>query len=175
LEPKPIQLKAVVENAVAALKPNVPASIELRLSIDTEAQIMADKVPIGQVVTNLCMNAVNAMDDAGGTLTVRLTTVEVTPDAARRDPKLHPGPYAKLTVADTGKGIPAAHMERIFEPFFTTRKPQGGTGMGLAITHGIVKGYGGVITVESELGKGTVFDVYWPVVGNGEAGRGQLF
>jgi signal transduction histidine kinase len=164
LVPKAIRLKAVVQKAVASVKNIVPDTIELRLSIDSDARIMADEVPIEQVVSNLCMNAVNAMGETGGTLTVRLSTVELTRETARRDPELRPGLYAKLTVADTGQGIPADHQERIFEPFFTTRKREGGTGMGLAIVHGIVKGYEGVISVESEVGKGTAFEILWPVI-----------
>jgi signal transduction histidine kinase/ABC-type amino acid transport substrate-binding protein len=164
LVPKAIRLKSVVQKTVASVKNIVPDTIELRLSIDSDARIMADEVPIEQVVSNLCMNAVNAIGDTGGTLTVRLSTVELTRETARRDPELRPGVYAKLTVADTGKGIPADHLERIFEPFFTTRKREGGTGMGLAIVHGIVKGYDGVISVESEVGKGTAFEILWPVI-----------
>ena len=164
LVPKAIRLKAVVQRAVASVKNIVPDTIVLRLSIDSDVRIMADEVPIEQVVSNLCMNAVNAMGDTGGTLTVRLSTVELTRETARRDPELRSGVYAKLTVADTGKGIPAEDLERIFEPFFTTRKREGGTGMGLAIVHGIVKGYDGVISVESEVGKGTAFEILWPVI-----------
>jgi two-component system sensor histidine kinase EvgS len=164
LVPKAIRLKAVVQKAVASVKNIVPDTIELRLSIDSDARIMADEVPIEQVVSNLCMNAVNAMGETGGTLTVGLSTVELTRETARRDPELRPGLYAKLTVADTGQGIPADHQERIFEPFFTTRKREGGTGMGLAIVHGIVKGYEGVISVESEVGKGSAFEILWPVI-----------
>jgi signal transduction histidine kinase len=164
LVPKAIRLKAVVQRALASVKNIVPDTIVLRLSIDSDARIMADEVPIEQVVSNLCMNAVNAMGDTGGTLTVRLSTVELTRETARRDPELRSGVYAKLTVADTGKGIPAEDLERIFEPFFTTRKREGGTGMGLAIVHGIVKGYDGVISVESEVGKGTAFEILWPVI-----------
>jgi two-component system sensor histidine kinase EvgS len=164
LVPKAVRLKAVVQKAVASVKNIVPDTIVLRLSIDSDARIMADEVPIEQVVSNLCLNAVNAMGDTGGTLTVRLSTVELTRETAWRDPELRPGVYAKLTVADTGKGIPAEHLERIFEPFFTTRKREGGTGMGLAIVHGIVKGYDGVISVESEVGKGTAFEILWPVI-----------
>lgn len=164
LVPKAIGLKAVVQKAVASVTNIVPDTIELRLSIDSDARIMADEVPIEQVVSNLCMNAVNAMGDSGGTLTVGLSTVELTRETARRDPELRPGVYAKLTVADTGQGIPADHQERIFEPFFTTRKREGGTGMGLAIVHGIVKGYDGVISVESEAGKGAAFEILWPAI-----------
>jgi signal transduction histidine kinase len=164
LVPKPIQLKAVVEKALASVKAIVSGKIDLRLSIDSDARIMADEVPIIQVVSNLCMNAVDAMADAGGTLTVGLSTLELTQETARRHPELRPGVYAKLTVADTGKGIQAEHLERLFEPFFTTRKREGGSGMGLAIVHGIVKGYDGVITVESKVGMGTVFEILWPVI-----------
>lgn len=164
LAPKPVQLKAVVEKAAASVKTVVSGAIDLRLSIDSDARIMADEVPIIQVVSNLCMNAVDAMADTGGTLTVGLSTLELTQETARRHPELRPGAYAKLTVADTGKGIPAEHLERIFEPFFTTRKREGGSGMGLAIVHGIVKGYDGVISVESKVGMGTVFEILWPVI-----------
>lgn len=164
LVPKAIRLKAVVQKAVASVKNIVPDTIVLQPSIDSDARIMADEVPIEQVVSNLCMNAVNAMGDTGGTLTVKLSTVELTRETARRDPELRPGVYAKLTVADTGKGIPTDHLERVFEPFFTTRKREGGTGMGLAIVHGIVKGYDGVISVVSEVGKGTAFEILWPVI-----------
>ena len=164
LAPKPIQLKAVVEKAVASVKTVVSGTIDLRLSIDSDARIMADEVPISQVVSNLCMNALNAMVDTGGTLTVGLSTLELTQETARRHPELRPGAYAKLTVADTGRGIPADNLERIFEPFFTTCKREGGSGMGLAIVHGIVRGYDGVISVESKAGKGTVFEILWPVI-----------
>lgn len=164
LAPKPIRLKAVVEKAVASVKAMVPDTIDLRLSIDSDARIMADEVPVKQVVSNLCMNAVNAMVDTGGTLTVGLSTLGLTQETARRHSELQSGDYAKLTVADTGRGIPAEHLERIFEPFFTTRKREGGTGMGLAIIHGIVKGYDGVISLESKVGKGTVFEILWPVI-----------
>jgi signal transduction histidine kinase/ABC-type amino acid transport substrate-binding protein len=164
LAPKPMQLKAVVEKALDSVKAMVPDTIDLRLSIDADARIMADEVPIIQVVSNLCMNAVDAMAEIGGTLTVGLSSLELTQETARRHPELRPGTYAKLTVADTGKGIPAEHLERIFEPFFTTRKREGGSGMGLAIVHGIVKGYDGVISVESKVGKGTVFEILWPLI-----------
>ena len=164
LAPKPMQLKAVVEKALDSVKAMVPDTIDLRLSIDADARIMADEVPIIQVVSNLCMNAVDAMAETGGTLTVGLSSLELTQETARRHPELRPGTYAKLTVADTGKGIPAEHLERIFEPFFTTRKREGGSGMGLAIVHGIVIGYDGVISVESKVGMGTVFEILWPVI-----------
>lgn len=130
---------------------------------------MGDEIPISQVVTNLCMNALSAMCSGGGTLTVQLAD---TPNTSRTNVEgngIYPVGYVKLTVSDTGHGIPAEHLERIFEPFFTTRKREGGTGMGLAIIHGIVKGYGGEISVKSRVGQGTDFEVIWPAVGSEDA------
>ncbi len=162
LEPKPIQLKKVVMKAVETIKATVPEDIEIQLSVDSGARIMADEVPVSQVVLNLCMNAISAMRPGFGKLTVQLTDIVEVPKSVARDDVVAPNGFVKLTVADTGHGIPAEHLERIFEPFFTTRKHDGGTGMGLAIIHGIVKGYGGEITVTSRVGKGSVFDVFWP-------------
>ncbi len=164
IDPKPIQLKAVVDKTVALIKPNIPDTIDLKVSIDSDVHIMADEVPIGQVLINLCTNAVNAMRGAGGTLTVGLSSVDVPQESAFNDTGLRPGSYARLSVADIGIGMPAEHLERIFEPFFTTRKREGGSGMGLAIVHGIVKRYDGVISVASKVGEGTVFDILWPAI-----------
>lgn len=164
LKPKPIHLTAVVQKALASIKTIAGDGIDLRVAIDSKARIMANEAPIGQVVSNLCMNAVHAMGDAGGTMTVGLTTTELTEEMARRDPCLRAGAFAKLTVADTGKGIAAEHLDKIYDPFFTTRKREGGTGMGLAIIHGIVTGYDGIISVRTKVGQGTVFEILWPAV-----------
>jgi signal transduction histidine kinase len=171
LKPKPIHLKKVVERAVETIALTASEDIEIQLSTDSDARIMADEIPVSQVVSNLCLNAINAMRSGGGTLKVQLADIAETPKIVEKDRSVDPNGYVKLTVADTGHGIPGEHLERIFEPFFTTRKREGGTGMGLAIIHGIVKGYGGEITVTSRLGQGTVFDVFWPVVRSGPEKR----
>jgi len=112
---------------------------------------------------NLCSNAAYAMREKGGVLEVSLTDVDIYPaGAAPPHLDLKPGPYLKLTVSDTGHGIERAIMERIFDPFFTTKRPGEGTGMGLAVVHGIVKSYGGAIVVDSEPGRGSTFDVFFP-------------
>ncbi|HMA52947.1 MAG TPA: response regulator, partial [Acidobacteriota bacterium] len=108
--------------------------------------------------------AAYAMREAGGVLTVALDAVDIDAGAAARVPGLKPGPYVRLTVEDTGAGIPADMLPRIFDPFFTTKGQAEGTGMGLAVVHGIVTGSGGAIAVESEVGKGSVFKVYFPRV-----------
>ena len=111
---------------------------------------------------NLVTNAAHAMREEGGTLKVSLVQEDLDSETAAQYTGLNPGSYLKLTVGDTGSGIDDETMERIFEPYFTTKAPGEGTGMGLAVIHGIVKNYGGDITVESESGKGATFNVYLP-------------
>jgi CheY-like chemotaxis protein len=113
---------------------------------------------------NLCTNAFHAMRTKGGTLTVNLETIKV--DAVDNDQyaALPTGHYAKLTVSDTGHGMTQDVMQRIFEPYYTTKAKGEGTGLGLATVHGIVKSYGGSLTVKSEPGAGTVFNLFFPVI-----------
>jgi len=111
---------------------------------------------------NLCANAEHAMRDTGGILEVCWEAVEVDAAFAARYRELEPGPHARLTIRDTGHGMAPAILERIFEPFFTTKEVGEGTGMGLATVHGIVASHGGIIRVESTLGQGTTFEIYFP-------------
>lgn len=111
---------------------------------------------------NLCTNAAHAMKENGGVLEVSLVNVEMDIDTTAQHPDIHPGPYLRLTVSDTGIGIAPDLVERIFDPYFTTKKVGEGTGLGLAVVHGIVKSHGGIIKVYSELGKGSTFHVYFP-------------
>lgn len=111
---------------------------------------------------NLCTNAAHAMRDTGGVLEVSLTETDFDTPAAGQFLDLAPGPYVRLAVSDTGHGMDHSVMERIFDPYFTTKRPGEGTGLGLAVVHGIVKSHGGALTVESEAGKGTTFQVFIP-------------
>jgi CheY-like chemotaxis protein len=111
---------------------------------------------------NLCTNAWHAMND-GGVLELCLTTVEVDVDFAHAHPGLKQGPHVRLVVSDTGKGMDRSTMEHIFEPFFTTKAPGSGTGLGLAVVHGIVKQLEGVVSVYSEVGRGTTVNIYLPL------------
>jgi len=114
------------------------------------------------VLINLCANAAHAMRETGGRLEVRLEAVEVDEALTAQHPELPPGPYACITVIDTGHGMRREVLERIFEPFFTTKEPGEGTGMGLALVHGIVTNHGGTVRVASVVGQGTTFTVYLP-------------
>jgi len=139
----------------------LPTTIELRQSIDPEChQVLADVSQIHQVVMNLCTNAYHAMRDGGGVLEVSAGNVTISPELAAAHPRLSPGSYVRLRVADSGVGIDPIHLDRIFDPFFTTKGPQEGTGLGLSVVHGIVAAQEGEIVVDSELGRGTTFDIY---------------
>jgi CheY-like chemotaxis protein len=113
-----------------------------------------------QVILNLCTNSEHAMREQGGILEVCLRNVDIDPTFAAQHPELHPGPYVCLIVRDTGHGMSPEIVARIFDPFFTTKKAQEGTGMGLAVVHGIVAGHGGAITVQSAPEVGTTFVIY---------------
>jgi len=128
---------------------------------------MSDPTQIHQVIMNLCTNAHHAMREHGGILEVTLKNVDLNAGMEIQQKRLQPGPYIKLTVSDTGHGIDAAVVDRIFDPYFTT-KPQGeGTGLGLSVVHGIVKGIGGAIEAKSTPGKGSTFEVFLPRIERG--------
>jgi len=163
-EAQPVQVKLIASEVVKLLKASLPATIEIRQMLASDKAVLADPTQIHQVLMNLCTNAGYAMRKTGGTLGVRLTDVRVEPEFIDEHPELEPGPYLKLTISDTGQGMSAHIMERIFEPYFTTRLKGGGTGLGLAVVHGIVKDHGGTISVSSKPGRGTSFRVYLPVI-----------
>jgi len=161
-ELKPTWIGSVIKEALKLLRASLPATIEIVPDIRSKGAIMADPTQIHQVLMNLCTNASHAMWEKGGVLEVKLVDVEIDESSLAMDPDLRQGAYLKLTVSDTGKGIAPEIMERIFEPFFTTKKQGEGTGLGLAVVHGIVKAHEGVIDVRSEPGAGTVFSILFP-------------
>jgi PAS domain S-box-containing protein len=159
----PVYLDLIVEESLKLLRPSIPSTVEIHSYINSRRQpILADSTQIHQVIMNLCTNAAHAMRENGGILEVTLKTVKA--DAGGKEIKeVKPGDYQELTVSDTGHGMDEVTMKRIFDPYFTTKKVGEGTGMGLAMVHGIVKDHGGEITVQSQPGSGTVFHVYLPV------------
>lgn len=167
-ERQPVRIEPVVKEALKFLKSSLPATIKIQLDIksDSSTMVLADPTQIHQVLMNLCTNAADAMRNTGGLLAVSLTDMEVDTNTAALHQDLKPGPYLWLTVSDTGQGMDNAVMDRTFEPFFTTkeRSEGSGMGMGLAVVHGIVKNHGGAINVYSEVGKGSTFNVFLPLV-----------
>ena len=159
----PIQIKFIVKEALKLLRASLPTTIEIRQDIQSNSTVLADPTQIHQVLMNLCTNAGYAMQETGGILEVSLTNVELDSHFTGHHPDTAPGPHIRLTVSDTGHGMTPDVVERIFDPFFTTKGPGEGTGMGLSVVHGIVKSFGGTITVYSESGKGSTFHVYLPI------------
>jgi PAS domain S-box-containing protein len=162
---EPVQVSLVVREALKLLRSSLPSTIEICLCLHPDAvdcTTLADQTRIHQVLMNLCTNAAHAMHDKGGTLTVTLENVDIGPHSGRRIPDLAPGPYLKLSVADTGHGMDETVRQRIFDPYFTTKGPDEGTGLGLAVVYGIVKNFSGAIEVSSKPDEGAVFDVYLP-------------
>ncbi len=157
----PIQVGLVASEALKLLRATLPATITIHDRIDRELWAIADSTGLHQIVMNLCTNAFHAMSNTGGVLVVEMSRVDV--GAGDIPPSLFPGAWARLRVADSGPGIPPESLSHIFEPYFTTRRSAGGTGLGLSVVHGIVTGYGGAVTVHSEVGHGSTFDVWLPI------------
>lgn len=161
---KPLNLGAVVKEAVKFLRSTIPTSIEIGLRIEVEEnEVLADQTELHQVVMNLITNAAHAIKDKNGLIDIQLKDISLCSHSAEiKD--LPPGQYFQLSVADDGAGMPEHIRNRVFEPYFTTKNPGKGTGMGLAVVHGIVKSHGGEISVYSEEGKGSIFSVFLPVI-----------
>ena len=161
----PISITLILKEAIKLLRSTIPTTIDIQYGIETEQDtVLADPTQINQIVMNLCTNAAYAMREKGGVLELILAAEHINKDYVNRFGDLNPGHYLRLSIRDTGSGIDPEIIDRIFEPYFTTKGPGEGTGMGLALIHGIVKSYGGDIAVASERGKGTTFHVMLPIV-----------
>lgn len=162
-EPVPTRLQNLVTEAQQLLTPTVPAGIEVAVHCDdTAPAVLADPNELHQLIMNLATNAVQAMGTRGGTLTMELTSRMVSIAEARARSGLGPGRYVALSVSDTGPGMDETTRARMFEPFFTTKEPGRGTGLGLAVVHGLVNRMGGDIRVDSAPGQGTRILVLLP-------------
>jgi PAS domain S-box-containing protein len=162
-KPQNMKLDIIVKEAMKLLRASLPAHINIEMNLAADAPaVLADPTQIYQVTMNLATNALHAMEGRPGRLMVRLETFAPDQESLQKHAELRSIQYARLTVADTGHGMDANTLERIFEPFFTTKPVGKGTGLGLAVVHGIVQSCGGVITVESEPERGTTFCLYFP-------------
>jgi len=158
-------IQPVVKETLVMLRSSLPSTIEIYQEIDESCKsVLADPTRIHQVIMNLCTNAYHSMRKNGGRLEVTLNRITIGSEDTAAQINLTPGKYVRLTVSDTGHGIEASLMDRIFEPYFTTKTQWEGTGMGLAMVHGIVKSIGGHITVSSKPKKGSKFNVYLPEI-----------
>lgn len=164
---KPVPLGTIVKEVLKLLRSTLPATIEICQDIpdtDSHCTVMADPTQLHQVLMNLGTNASHAMGDHGGRLSVSLNRVELDESFLEHHRGLKPGTYARLTVSDTGQGMDATVMERIFDPYFTTKQIGEGTGLGLSVVLGIVRNHGGAITVDSQPGAGSAFQVFLPIL-----------
>jgi CheY-like chemotaxis protein/two-component sensor histidine kinase len=163
---EPNQITYVVKEAVNLLRASIPRSIEIRYREEEDLpMVLANPTQIHQIVINLCTNASHAMEgNGGGIVDIRLSRFKKNGKPAGQARDLAEGDYVCVSVKDTGEGIPPELLDKVFVPYFTTKKTGKGTGMGLAVVHGLVKNHGGEIVVESEPGKGTRFSVFLPAI-----------
>jgi PAS domain S-box-containing protein len=159
------RLHTVVNDALRMLRSMLPpmVSLEARVSPYT-SPVLADTTQVQQVILNLCTNAWHALASRGGRIIVTLESCNLTKDDAAQHPELRAGPWVRLSVADNGCGMDSSVLEHIFEPFFTTRETGAGTGLGLAVVHGIIQSHYGAILVQSTVGVGSTFDLYFPPI-----------
>ena len=161
---KPFRIAPILKESLKLLRASIPTSIEILQDIQTDTDIiLGNPTQIHQVMINLCTNATHAME-GGGILKITLTNQVLDGRAVARYPDVRPGRYVKLSVKDTGFGMAPEIMNRIFDPYFTTKDVGKGTGMGLAVVHGIVNGHKGVLSVRSKLKEGSTFDILFPAV-----------
>ncbi|MFH2092152.1 MAG: ATP-binding protein [Pseudomonadota bacterium] len=156
----PIKISVIAKEVLKFIRSSIPSTIEIVQNIDSQSKVLADPTQIYQVFLNLFTNAAQAMEKDGGQLTVTVLDEHLT----QPDQSVRPGNYVKIQVADTGIGIAPEHIQAIFDPYFTTKAIGEGTGLGLSVVHGAVKGMGGDIFVESTVGQGTSFTLFFPLV-----------
>ena len=161
-EIEPVGVATIAREVLKLITSSTPSSVEIRQKLTSDSLVRGNAIQIHQILMNLCTNAVYAMED-GGVLEIEVKDVvtDGTSGISRSQPA--PGRSVEIKISDTGCGIPEDIIDSIFEPYFTTKPLGEGTGMGLAMVHGIVESYGGKIEVESTPGRGTVFTVYLPV------------
>ncbi len=161
---KPVKLPLVIDETLNLLRATIPTTVEIETDLaHSRVMINADSTQIQEVLINLCNNAVHAMDGQGE-LKIKLESLNVESTDIPIQYDVAPGQFAKLSVQDSGSGMTPAVLEKIFDPFFTTKEVGEGTGMGLAVVHGIIESHGGFVRVNSHPGQGSTFEIYFPVI-----------
>jgi PAS domain S-box-containing protein len=170
--PRPLDPIQIIRETHDLIRAALPASVSIQTQVPAQLPpVMVDGTQLHQVIMNLCTNAWQAMEKSGGVLELKAGLVELGHGARSENADLKAGPYVRLTVSDTGCGIPSEVLARIFDPFFTTKAEGRGTGMGLAVARGIIRKCGGAITVETAPGKGSRFTVLLPAATPAEVRR----
>jgi PAS domain S-box-containing protein len=161
---KPVKISTTVKETLRLLRASLPSTIEIRRDFSGASSdlVLADPTQLHQVLLNLCTNSSHAMRGKTGVLEIGLRNIQFRADTELPHPKLKPGPYVLLSVSDTGHGIDHSILDRIFDPFFTTKNRGEGTGLGLAVVRATMENHGGAITVESEVGRGSTFHLFFP-------------
>ncbi|MDX9972837.1 MAG: PAS domain S-box protein [FCB group bacterium] len=161
---RPMKIQSILKEIRGLLRGTIPSTIEIDFKLSGDCgPVLADPTCIHQIVMNLCTNAYHAMRESGGKLTVSLEGMSIDESQAGASLEVPPGAYARLTVADTGHGMPPSVLERVFDPYFTTKQQGQGSGLGLSVVLGIVKELKGAISVESRVGEGSRFEVLLPL------------
>jgi len=174
VELMPVNIGAIVEEALKLLRASTPSFITIDSDIAGIANVLAEPTQIHQVVMNLFTNAVHAIGENPGVITLTLKDFMVDREFIKTHPGLRAGNHLILSITDTGCGISNEAIDRIFNPFFTTKPKKKGTGLGLSVVHGIVKKMNGIITVYSHPGKGTIFNVILPVIAEAASDAVQI-
>lgn len=160
----PLKLKPILEEARKLLRSSIPTTVEIKSNIQSEEYVIADPTEIHQIVMNLCTNAYHAMESQGGEIEIALVNRVITSLDYIQGTDLKAGRYVELTVSDNGSGIDESVIKKVFEPYFSTKETGKGTGLGLAVVHGIVTQCQGGIHVYSRPGEGTKFSIFLPIV-----------
>ncbi|MBA3848815.1 MAG: hypothetical protein C0502_02320 [Opitutus sp.] len=162
---EPVDVSAVTREALRLIRSTLPPMVRIEPQLAENAPpVLADATQLHQVVMNLCTNSWQALPESGGVISVSVEPLVISDEAAAGRGEMPRGRAVKLTVADNGSGIPPAIMERIFDPFFTTKPAGQGTGLGLAVVHGVVRAHGCEIAVRSAPGEGTRIEIFLPAI-----------
>lgn len=163
-ERHPLNIVPVIADAMELIRATMPNSISIYQEIESDEMVVnANVTEINQVVMNLCTNSGHAMRQSGGTLSISLNQVEAKESVTANHILREAGRYVLLRIEDNGEGMAHDTIAKIYTPFFSTKKAGEGTGLGLSVIYGIVESYGGYVDVSSNIGQGTVFDIYLPI------------
>lgn len=164
-EIRPVRIDLIAKEAMEMMRSSLPATIDIQLNFAAGlGMVLADPIRIHRVIVNLCTNAFHAMRNQRGTLEVGLKSCTISSKMIPEGWSAEPGEYVRLAVGDDGMGMDSTTINQVFEPYFTTKERGEGTGLGLAMVHGIVSGCNGFIEVKSQKGAGTLFHLFFPVV-----------